>query len=170
MQKIYFEFLEKNRRLRIENERDQLTARVSELEKRLDDSKHEEVRWREKFDEKNSETKRLEDLVQSLRCELQVIVLFNQSRHERSRHRLGMGWTNVLPAGKQRCAGNEKFSGISNLIRNGPFCEFPGIVGIGMKNFKTCIIPEIPHSPGMGMKFFGNPGNKIFFFFQCHQT
>ena len=97
MQKIYFEFLEKNRRLRIENERDQLTARVSELEKRLDDSKHEEVRWREKFDEKNSETKRLEDLVQSLRCELQVIVLFNQSRHERSRHRLGMGWTNVHP-------------------------------------------------------------------------
>ena len=74
MQRIYFEFLEKNRRLRIENERDQLTARVSELEKRLDDSKNEEVRWREKFDEKNSETKRLEDLVQSLRCELQVIV------------------------------------------------------------------------------------------------
>ena len=78
MQGIYFEFLEKNRRLRIENERDQLTARVSELEKRLDDSKNEEVRWREKFDEKNSETKRLEDLVQSLRCELQVIVSFSQ--------------------------------------------------------------------------------------------
>lgn len=78
MQRIYFESLEKNRRLRIENERDQLTARVSELEKRLDDSKNEEVRWREKFDEKNSETKRLEDLVQSLRCELQVIVSFSQ--------------------------------------------------------------------------------------------
>ena len=89
---------------------------------------------------------------------------FNQSRHERSRHRLGMGWTNVLPAGKQRCAGNEKFSGISNPIRNGPFCEFPGIVGIGMKNFKTSIIPEISHTPGMGMKFFGNPEKKIFVF------
>ena len=91
-------------------------------------------------------------------------VRVNQSRHERSRHRLGMGWTNVLPAGKQRCAGNEKFSGISNPIRNGPFCEFPGIVGIGMKNFKTSIIPEISHTPGMGMKFFGNPEKKIFVF------
>ena len=34
-----------------------------------------------------------------------------------------------------------------------PFPEFPGIMGMGIENLKTCIIPEIPYSPGMGMNF-----------------
>ena len=46
-----------------------------------------------------------------------------------------------------------------------PFPEFPGIVGMEIENFKTCIIPDIPDSPGMGMNFFGNPGKEIFSFF-----
>ena len=29
---------------------------------------------------------------------------------------------------------------------------------MGMKNPKTCIIPRIPHSPGMGISSIGNPG------------
>ena len=43
-----------------------------------------------------------------------------------------------------------------------PFPVFPGTAGMGMKYLKTCIISEIPHSPGMGMNFMGNPGNKFF--------
>ena len=45
-------------------------------------------------------TRQSEQLLTTSSWALIDFFLINQSRHERSRHRLGMGWTNVHPTGK----------------------------------------------------------------------